>query len=157
VKKPYAIEKYVHLLQALQETKDPSDSISTNHNSLTLPTNNDNYFMYSRIIHNNALQVGAHPMQDKEPLKMEEWIYLENETLAEKLSPPPELPGEEEIQQAHASPASSVPNEKPPPKLPDDQANSITWPLSKLKIRATTPILQCIKDTPSPLDNQARE
>jgi hypothetical protein len=82
-------------------------------------------------------------MRDKELLKTEEWIYLENETLAKKLSPPPELPGEEEIHQA--SPVSSVPNKKPPPKLPDDQANSIAWPLSKSKIRATTPILQCIK------------
>jgi hypothetical protein len=84
-------------------------------------------------------------MWDKEPLKTEEWIYLENKTLAKKLSPPPELQGEEEIHQAHALSASSVPNEKPPPKPPDDQANSIAWPLSKSKIRATTPILQCIK------------
>jgi hypothetical protein len=80
-------------------------------------------------------------MQDKEPSKTEEWIYHENQTLAENLRPPPELPGEEESSQAHASPASSMLDERPPPKPPDKQASSIAWPLSKSKIKATAPLL----------------
>jgi hypothetical protein len=87
-KKPYPIEKYTHLLQALRDAKNPLIYNTPVPNPIPSPLepSADDYYSYSAS--NSAPPKYA---LNKELHNTTEWTFHDNETEHDGLSQPPEL------------------------------------------------------------------
>ena len=139
-KKPYAIEKYAHLLHTLHDIENPLICNMPSPNPIHSPPEPPLNDYYSFSISNLTTPKQAF---NKESHDVTEWTFHDNETWLDDLDQPPELLMSQELRnlEAQALTGETRVVGQPLPKPPDVDSEMLAGSGPKSGIRATPSIL----------------
>ena len=125
-KKPYAIEKYAHLLHTLHDIKNPLIYNMPSPNPVPSPPESHSNDYYSFLISNLTTPKQAF---NKESRNMTEWTFHDDETWLNDLDQPPELLMSQELRnlEAQALMGETQVVGQPPPKCPGQGLRDVSW------------------------------